>query len=385
MAIDRVASLKKAEKLLRQGRLEGAIGEDVRLVEDHPLDWNAVNALGDLYVRVGAADRAVTQFLRGTDQLFGEGLLSRAAALYKKALKVGGHHDHALLRLGEVAWRQGLVTDAKAYLDRLAEQRRLRGDQRGAAECLARLDALPESGAASPVTSPSVTQSQGEDPDVQVAFVQMELASEKSERAHTVLVGTARMAVATAPAGVPDAVRTEEALEVDLSEMLADLSAAPSVSLGGAVVEPPAVEPAFAEVPPPVSQGSAADAAALYDRGLGHVQAGRSDEAVADLREAALTLSLRFQAAAELGRLHLTRGESQAGVDWMARASESPALTPEEGWALLYELAMVLERLGETARALAVLRELHAGAGRYLDVESRIARLMHAQARGNSG
>ena len=158
MAIDRVASLKKAEKLLRQGRLEGAIGEDVRLVEDHPLDWNAVNALGDLYVRVGAADRAVTQFLRGTDQLFGEGLLSRAAALYKKALKVGGHHDHAgLLRLGEIAWRQGLVMDAKAYLDRLAEQRRLRGDQRGAAECLARLDALPESGAVSPVTSPSVT------------------------------------------------------------------------------------------------------------------------------------------------------------------------------------------------------------------------------------
>jgi Flp pilus assembly protein TadD len=82
VSIDRVASLKKAEKLLRQGRLEGAIGEYVRLVEDHPLDWNAVNALGDLYVLVGAADCAVTQFLRGTDQLFGEGLLFRAAALY---------------------------------------------------------------------------------------------------------------------------------------------------------------------------------------------------------------------------------------------------------------------------------------------------------------
>ena len=280
----------------------------------------------------------------------------------KKALKVGGHHDHALLRLGEIAGGQGLVTDAKACLGRLAEQRRLRGDQRGTAECLVRLDTLPESGAASPVTSPSVTQSQGEDPDVQVAFGQMELASEKSERAHTVLVGTARMAVVTAPAGVPNVVRTEEALKVDLSEMLADLDAAPSVLLGGVVVEPPAVEPAFTEVPSPVSQGCAADAAALYDRGLGHVQAWRSDEAVADLREAALTLSLRFQAATEVGRLHLTRGESQVCGDWMAH-----------------------ERLGEAARELAVLREFHAGAGRYLDGESRIECLMHAQARGNSG
>ena len=186
MAIDRAASLKKAEQFIRQGRLDGAIGEYVRLVEDHPLDWNTVNALGDLYVCVGAADRAVTQFLRVADQLLGEGSLPRAAALYKKALKVGGHHDHALLRLGEIAGRQGLLTDAQAYLGRLAEQRRLRGDQSGAAECLARLDALHEPDAASPVTSPSVTRPQGEDPDVLVALGQMELDSEESERAHTV-------------------------------------------------------------------------------------------------------------------------------------------------------------------------------------------------------
>src|SRR6185503_10650689 len=58
----RDATLKKAEKLLRQGKLAGAIAEYVRLVEELPRDWNSINALGDLYVRAGDVDRAVAQF-----------------------------------------------------------------------------------------------------------------------------------------------------------------------------------------------------------------------------------------------------------------------------------------------------------------------------------
>ena len=39
MPNDREETLKKAEKLLRQGRLDGAIAEYVRVVEEHPRDW----------------------------------------------------------------------------------------------------------------------------------------------------------------------------------------------------------------------------------------------------------------------------------------------------------------------------------------------------------
>ena len=62
MAVDREAALKRAEKLLRQGKLDGAIEEYVRLIDDQPRDWNAINALGDLYVRAGDVDRAIAQF-----------------------------------------------------------------------------------------------------------------------------------------------------------------------------------------------------------------------------------------------------------------------------------------------------------------------------------
>jgi Flp pilus assembly protein TadD len=62
MSIDREATLKKAEKLLRQGKLSGAIDEYVRLVADQPRDWNTINTLGDRYLRLGDSDRALSIF-----------------------------------------------------------------------------------------------------------------------------------------------------------------------------------------------------------------------------------------------------------------------------------------------------------------------------------
>ena len=53
MPLDREATLRQAERLKGQGRLDLAIAEYVRLVEEQPRDWNSVNALGDLYLRAG--------------------------------------------------------------------------------------------------------------------------------------------------------------------------------------------------------------------------------------------------------------------------------------------------------------------------------------------
>ena len=59
MPIDRAVTLRNAEKLIRQGKLDAAIAEFVRLVEDQPRDWNGKNALADLYARAGKVDKAV--------------------------------------------------------------------------------------------------------------------------------------------------------------------------------------------------------------------------------------------------------------------------------------------------------------------------------------
>ncbi|MDA1183205.1 MAG: hypothetical protein O2930_01000 [Acidobacteria bacterium] len=155
MPIDRDAALNEAEKLLRQGKLDGAIEAYVRLVEDRPSDWSSINTLGDLCLRAGDVERAIEQFTRVADQFFSDGSLHKAAALYKKALRAQEDHEPALQQLGEIAVRQGLQADAELYLIRLAEQRQQRGDEQGAAESLARLNELKEAQARSRGVAPA--------------------------------------------------------------------------------------------------------------------------------------------------------------------------------------------------------------------------------------
>jgi tetratricopeptide (TPR) repeat protein len=142
VAIDRAATLRNAEKLLRTGKLEPAIAEYLRVVEAQPQDWNTANILGDLYVRAGQSDKAVSQFARIADSLGRDGFYPKAAALYKKIIKIRPDDEHALLQAGEMAANQGVLVDARTYLNTVADLRVARGDKQGAAEIRIRLGSL---------------------------------------------------------------------------------------------------------------------------------------------------------------------------------------------------------------------------------------------------
>ena len=142
MAAKREEAARKVEKLLRQGRLGGAIEEYAKVIQAKPKDWATMNALGDLYVRNKQTDQAVTQYSRVADYFFHEGFYSKAAALYKKILKVKPSEDQARLQLAEVSVKQGLLVDAKKYWLDLQRQRRKRGDLRGADEITIKLGEL---------------------------------------------------------------------------------------------------------------------------------------------------------------------------------------------------------------------------------------------------
>jgi tetratricopeptide (TPR) repeat protein len=145
VAIDREATLRKAEKLLRQGRLENAIAEYLRVVEENPRDWSTVNAVGDLLVRAGQVESANEHFSRIADHFFQEGFYPRAAAVYKKILKLRPDSENALLRTAEIFEKQGLLVDAKSALVAVADRRTKRGDRRGAGEISLRISALDPS------------------------------------------------------------------------------------------------------------------------------------------------------------------------------------------------------------------------------------------------
>jgi tetratricopeptide (TPR) repeat protein len=499
VSIDREAALKKAEKLLRQGKLKGAIEEYVRLIEDQPRDVGAVNGLGDLYIRAGDTDRAIAQFTRAADQVFAEGVLPKAQAIYKKALKVQPRHEHTLSQLAAIAIRQGLSADATAYLRQLAEQRRLRGDERGVSECVERMRALAP-GSSGRVASPEAASDTGddgaaEDPASLLAAAMRELAAGNELQGRAVLmralaldtarhrdvvkiahdlvtqgrietaygcidvaadaallagdwkqaIETLQTFVRAAPhipaliklvelcvdAGLDGPLRAAQTqladayldtgngtearvIAEDLLEQDPDCEAhAQRVRRAMALLGAPDAERTVVdvrgrrrtvEVPEAdasrlpeaagadqmeidlsevlASIGAAGEGAAddPYDRGLRHLREGRDKDAMADLSEAARVPHTRAKAAAELGRVHIRRGELEAAVEWLERAADGPAATQEEGFAVLYELADTLERLGESARALAILVDLEADAGAYRDVRARIEQLAGPQA-----
>ena len=136
---DREGALKRAEKALRLGRVDTAIEEYQALVLAQPRDWNSANALGDLFVRAGQLDKGVEQYTRIADHLADEGFYPKAAALFKKIIKVKPLDEYAQIRSGDVAAKQGLLADAKAAYQAVGERRRKMGNIRGAAEMAVRL------------------------------------------------------------------------------------------------------------------------------------------------------------------------------------------------------------------------------------------------------
>ncbi len=145
MASERDEALKKAEKLLRQGKLDLAIAEYARMIEEQPRDWNTRNTLGDLYIRASQPDKACAQYRQIADHLMHEGFYPRAAAIYKKILKIKPDDEPVQLNLGEISAKQGLLADAKAYFLGIATKRRARGDRAGADEMMIRLGSLDPS------------------------------------------------------------------------------------------------------------------------------------------------------------------------------------------------------------------------------------------------
>jgi tetratricopeptide (TPR) repeat protein len=139
---DREDALKKAERFLHLGRLDQAIAEYQRIVDEIPSDWKTLNALADLYLRADQPERATSLFARIADHLAAEGFDARAQAFYKRILKVTPDDERALEALAGVALRQGILVEAKSHLVALSRVRQARGDARGAAEALLRVNTL---------------------------------------------------------------------------------------------------------------------------------------------------------------------------------------------------------------------------------------------------
>ncbi len=145
MSYTKANELRKAEKLVQQGKIKLAIKEYEHLVRDNPGDTNLLNILGDLYVRDGRSDDAIVTFVRLAEATLRDGHTPRAIAVYKKIYKLAPGNADVALKLAELYIRQNLIVEARKQYLELADYYTKNGRSQQALELLQRVaDLDPE-------------------------------------------------------------------------------------------------------------------------------------------------------------------------------------------------------------------------------------------------
>jgi tetratricopeptide (TPR) repeat protein len=121
MAVNREQALQSAEKLLARGKLEQALKEYLRVLEDNPKDIPTLNKVGDLYVRMNRPAGSIPYFERIADFYSKDGFFLKAIAIYKKINKIDPARLEVYDRLADLYHKQGLVQDARSQYQVLAD------------------------------------------------------------------------------------------------------------------------------------------------------------------------------------------------------------------------------------------------------------------------
>ena len=121
MAVNREQVLQSAEKLLARGKLDQALKEYLRVLEDNAKDIPTLNKVGDLYVRMNRPSESIPYFERIADFYSKDGFFLKAIAIYKKINKIDPARLEVYDRLADLYHKQGLVQDARSQYQVLAD------------------------------------------------------------------------------------------------------------------------------------------------------------------------------------------------------------------------------------------------------------------------
>ncbi|HSN67682.1 MAG TPA: tetratricopeptide repeat protein, partial [Thermoanaerobaculia bacterium] len=128
MAIQRDKIVASAEKLVAKGKIEPAIKEYERLLDDNPNDVNTLNRIGDLWVRINRIDEAVKVYTRIADHYAKDGFFLKAIAIFKKINKLDPSRLDVYAKLADLYAKQGLAMEAKGQYQVLADYYLKHGD-----------------------------------------------------------------------------------------------------------------------------------------------------------------------------------------------------------------------------------------------------------------
>lgn len=139
MSFDKEKVRRAAEKNLSQGKIQAAIRDYCQIVEHDSKDYNTLNTLGDLYVRVNAKDEAIACFSRIAEHYNSQGFAHKAIAVYKKILRLLPRSVEISSKLAPLYQTLGLTAEARSYYLIVAESFQKKGDSLRALETWSRI------------------------------------------------------------------------------------------------------------------------------------------------------------------------------------------------------------------------------------------------------
>jgi tetratricopeptide (TPR) repeat protein len=144
LGADKSSILENAQLLASRGQFDKAIAEWKKLATGSPADGNIFNTIGDLHLKRNAPADAIDAYFQAAAAFKAGDAAIKAAALYKKILKLDPNRTQAYQHLGDLNARRGLVTDAVADYLALAKLYVKAGKRQEALEAyraVAKLDA----------------------------------------------------------------------------------------------------------------------------------------------------------------------------------------------------------------------------------------------------
>ena len=88
MAATREQLLQSAEKAVAKGKLDQALKDYLRVLDDNPKDISTLNKVGDLYVRLNRSSDSIPYFTKIAEICSLDGFFLKAIAIYKKINKI---------------------------------------------------------------------------------------------------------------------------------------------------------------------------------------------------------------------------------------------------------------------------------------------------------
>jgi tetratricopeptide (TPR) repeat protein len=115
MALEKVKTLRAAEKHLETGKIPAAIKEYCKVVEGDPNDFTTLNILGDLQVRVGNHSAAIECFRRIAEHYRAQDFALKAIAMFRKIDRLQPNDVEVATSPADLYAQQELVVEARAH------------------------------------------------------------------------------------------------------------------------------------------------------------------------------------------------------------------------------------------------------------------------------